>query len=295
MKRKVIQLGENTHVITLPTKWLRQFGIQKGSELDLTEAGNKLTVSTGGPRAISHAAADIRSANERTTRWILSSLHKQGYDEIELSYDSPAQAKLIEELLKDLFLGFAIVHKAEHTMTLRAVTAELDNQLDTILRRAFLVTLQHAEGLHNLLSKKESPAPLLSLEKQNNQLTNFCQRILCKKGHPNPLKTNFLYTITWNLEKISDEYKYLTEHFMNTPPVAKTLALLDETNQLLRAYYELYYQFSAKKLSDLSEQYNSLAERIKQELPSDPLALAHLLSIVLKTADFSASTYALHA
>ena len=296
MKRKVIQLGENTHVITLPTKWVRAYGISKGSELDVNESGSKLILATTAARAITSAHADLRGMSERALRWTLSSLHKQGYDEIELTLDTTHQATLIEELVRDLFIGFAIVHKTPHSVTLRAVSAELDEQFDTILRRAFLITLQHAEQLTDILSKgtmKDLPA-LLSLEKQNNQLTNFCQRILNKKGHPNPLKTNFLYVITWNLEKIADEYKYLTQHFTTAKPATHTLALLKETNALLRSYYELFYTFDVKKLTALSGQYQELTHDIKEKLASDPIPLAHLLAIVLKTADFSASTYALH-
>ena len=296
VKRKVIQLGEDTHVVTLPAKWARTYGITKGSELEVSEDGNRITLATNAARAINKTTADLRHATEQTLRWTLSSLHKQGFDEIELTLATAEQSTVVEEMLRDLFIGFAVVHKTTHSITLRAISAELDDQLDTILRRAFLITLQHAEGLHDALkhSKTEELTPLLSLEKQNNQLTNFCQRILNKKGHKNPLKTNFLYVITWNLEKISDEYKYLTEHFLNANADKKTLDLLLKTNTLLRGYYELFYAFDAKKLATLSDEYKTLEREIKKEITTDPLALAHLLAIISKTADFSASTYALH-
>lgn len=296
MKRKVIQLGEDTHVVTLPAAWARTYGVTKGSELELTENGNKITLSTSAARAIAKTSANLTNATERAIRWTLSSLHKQGFDEIELTLGAQEQATLVEEILRDLFIGFAIVHKTNRSLTLRAISAELDDQFDTILRRAFLITLQHANGLSDALKqgKNESLTPLLDLEKQNNQLTNFCQRILNKKGHPNPLKTTFLYIITWNLEKIADEYKYLTQHLMNSKPGKKTHAMLTSANALLRGYYELFYAFDPKKLAALSESYKQLEQDIKKEMHTDPVALAHVLAIVSKTADFSASTYALN-
>lgn len=296
VKRKVILLGLDTHVITLPAKWARTYGITKGSELDVIENGNKITLATHSARSISKANADLTHATERTLRWTLSSLHKQGFDEIELTLANTEQSMIVEELLRDLFIGFAIVHKTPHSLTLRAISAELDDQLDTILRRAFLITLQHADGLHEALhaGKKETLAPLLTLEKQNNQLTNFCQRILNKKGHANPIKTNFLYVITWNLEKIADEYKYLTDYLLTAKADKKTPGLLAKTNALLRGYYELFYAFDAKKLATLSESYKTLEREIKREMGADPIPRAHLLAIVSKTADFSASTYALN-
>ncbi|RJQ18710.1 phosphate uptake regulator PhoU [Candidatus Woesearchaeota archaeon] len=296
MRRKVIQLGEGTHVITLPSQWARTWGIQKGSEVDVEEHGSRIEIHTENTRTRKTAQADLRFVNERTTRWLLSSLHKQGYDTIELTLDNTAQAHLVSELVRDLFIGFTIVHTTPKTLTLRAITQEIDEERDTLLRRAFLITLQQGEQLHKLLRerKQKDLFPLLDLEKQNNQLTNFCQRILNKKGHTDPAKTSFLYVITWNLEKISDDYKYLTEHFTKNTPAQETTELLYETNKLLREYYELFYSFNAKKLSALADQYRALESRIKKELPKDPVPLAHLLSLVLKIADFSASTFALH-
>lgn len=296
MRRKVIQLGEGTHVITLPSQWARTWGIQKGSEVDVEEHGSRIEIHTENTRTRKTAQADLRFVNERATRWLLSSLHKQGYDTIELTIDNTAQARLVSELVRDLFIGFTIAHTTPKTLTLRAIAQEIEEERDILLRRAFLITIQQGEQLHELLTRKkrhELPE-LLNLEKQNNQLTNFCQRILNKKGHTDPAKTSFLYVITWNLEKISDEYKYLTEYLAKNPPEQETTELLYETNKLLREYYELFYSFNVKKLSALADQYRALESRIKKELPKDPVPLAHMLSLVLKIADFSASTFALH-
>jgi len=42
MKRKVSQIGPATLMVSLPSKWAKQFGVKKGSELEIEEKGNKL-------------------------------------------------------------------------------------------------------------------------------------------------------------------------------------------------------------------------------------------------------------
>ncbi|MBI4146505.1 AbrB/MazE/SpoVT family DNA-binding domain-containing protein [Candidatus Woesearchaeota archaeon] len=296
MKRKVIQIAGKTYVLSIPTHWIKQYGINKGDELEVTEKGPTLVVGTGKQRTIKTSSINSTKLDERALRWTLSSLHKKGYDQIELTLDDK-QHTIVEELIKDLFIGFAIVHKTKNTCTIRSVSQDLDDQFDTILRRAFIVTLQLAEQTHELAKESKPLQALLTLEKTNNQLTNFCERTLNKKGHPDTIKTSFLYVIIWNLEKIADDYKYLCQHLNKKKTNTQALMLLNETNKLLREYYELYYNFKLENLSTLAQKFKTLENKITRELEKneDPITLSHLHHIVLKIADFSASTAALNS
>ncbi len=299
MKRKVIQIADKTLVLSLPTDWVRQWGVKKGDELDVSESGPKLIASTTEYRPLKKGGVDVSNASERTLRWLLSSLHKKGYDEIEIKSDNPLHAVIIDNLLKDLFLGFAVVHRSGATCLIRSLAKELDDQLQVIVRRAFIVTLALADqSLETTKSKKfDGLKELVDLEKTNNQLTNFCERILNKKGLDEPVKTNFLYVIMWNLEKIADDYKYICEHLSAKRKISKeTMELYDRVNRLLRNYYELFYKFNVEKLSALSDEFKALSRDIETALSKgdDGIVLSHLYHVALKTVDFSASTFALH-
>src|SRR5574341_1820119 len=263
MKRKVIQIADKTFVVSLPTDWVKQWGIKKGEEIDVLEKGPRLIVSTAEPRQLRKKGIDVSSASERTLRWLLSSLHKKGYDEIEVHTENPEHAIIIDQLLKDLFLGFAVVHCSGSQCVVRSLSKELDDQLDVIVRRAFLVTLAMAEQSLQM-SKQKNVSELqhvLDLEKTNNQLTNFCERILNKRGLDDPVKTSFLYVIMWNLEKIADEYKYICEHIAKKKKIGKeTTELFEKVNGLLRKYYELFYKFDIERLSQLSDEYTTVRE-----------------------------------
>ncbi len=299
MKRKVIQIADKTFVVSLPNDWVKQWGIKKGEEIDMQEKGPRLIVSTAEPRQLRKKGIDVSNATERTLRWLLSSLHKKGYDEIEVHTDNPEHVIIIDQLLKDLFLGFAVVHCSGSQCVVRSLSKELDDQLDVIVRRAFLVTLALAEqSLQMAKSKKFGELQhILDLEKTNNQLTNFCERILNKRGLDDPVKTSFLYVIMWNLEKIADDYKYICEQLAKNRKIsAETTVVFEKVNGLLRKYYELFYSFKIEKLSELSDEFKKVKEEAEKTLAKSPDAviLSHLHHIALKTADFSASTYALH-
>jgi len=296
MKRKVIQIAEKTFVVSLPTSWIKQWGVKKGEELDVIENGPSLIISTEKARDIKKGSVDISNASERTIRWVLSSLHKKGYDEIEIKTDNKEHASLIDELLKDLFMGFAVVERSGSKCIVRSVSQDLDSQFDAILRRAFLVTLDMGERIvENCEKKSFELSSIVELEKTNNQLTNFCERILNKRGHSERIKTTFMYVIVWNLEKIADDYKYICKYLMKSKKIEKkSLTSFKKVNKLLRSYYELFYKFDIKKLSQLSEDLKNLRSEIEKEMSKDAILLSHLQHIVLKTADFSASTFAMN-
>ena len=44
MKRKVIKLADKTSVVSLPSKWIKNYKVEKGDELDLEEIGNSILI-----------------------------------------------------------------------------------------------------------------------------------------------------------------------------------------------------------------------------------------------------------
>ncbi len=211
MKRKVIQLAGRTMVVSLPCKWVKRCNVKKGDEIEVEERGREILLKTQAEPEAKRIEFDTRGQNERVIAWILSSLNKKGYDEIELVYDDIETVKKIQEVLKNLFVGFVIINQTKSRCTIKCVAKEVATEFDSTLRRAFLVTLTMGENISEALASNDikSLEGIKELEKTNNQLTNFCERLLNKIGHPSPEKTCFYYVIAWNLEKICDDYKYV--------------------------------------------------------------------------------------
>lgn len=296
MRRKVIQLANSTFVVTLPSTWVKEWGITKGKELYMQEQGPRIIMSTDHTKETKRCSVECENATERALRWVLSSLHKKGYDEIEMKID-PKHRGVLDEVLRDLFLGFTIIQSKGASHTIQAVSREFDNQFENVLRRAFLVTLEMGDVMAQVMESKnnELMSHVLALEKSNNQLTNFCQRILNKRGHEMSEKTTFYYVVIWNLEKIADSYKYIVQELAKGAQAGNdTKELLAKANRLLRSYYELFYAFKTEKLVALAEEFQKLRGVIEADLQKDSVIRSHIHHIVMKTADFSSSTFAIH-
>jgi phosphate uptake regulator len=263
-------------------------------------------LKTDGELASRRIELDTRNQNERAIAWTLSALNKQGYDEIELIYDNHQVLKQIQALLKDLFVGFVIINQTKSRCVIRCVTREAIAEFDVTLRRAFMVTLTLGENLSEALKANDlkSIESARELEKTNNQLTNFCERLLNKIGHQSQEKICFYYVIIWNLEKVADDYKYLCEILLK--PESKRfaasrefLALLDGTNSLLKEYYEIFYRFELARLSSLADKGRSLITEgtllFKSKQEEEIALAATLISLLNKILDFTASTIAINS
>ena len=300
MKRKLVKQGASALTVTLPYKWVKQRNLNPGDEVLIDERGQELVIRGHGESASQSIAIDVSALNKRAIQWFLSGLHKGGYDEIRIFYGGNAMAvPVIQEMVRELLLGFAVMEQTDTRCVLRMLAKDSSEEFDATLRRAFLVTLSMADSLLDLLRRKRfgEISQLTALEMTNNQLTNFCQRILNKNLYEGDHRTHFLYVIAWNLEKIGDIYKRLCAYFSSMSKVdAETIGMLGKITDHFRAYYELYYTFDDGRLSELAERRKEIAAAIEASLRSgskNAMVWAHMLSLLARCDDFSASLFTL--
>ena len=154
MKRKVIQLAGKTAVVSLPSKWVKKYGVLKGDEVEVEEQGHELIIRTKSVQKAQHVAVDIRNLEERAIRHVLSGLHRYGYEEIIIAYDEKNSLKVVNDLVKNTFIGFAVIEQTSKKCTLRNISSELQEEFDTALRRAFLVTLSLSKSTGEAINEK---------------------------------------------------------------------------------------------------------------------------------------------
>ncbi|MBL7050998.1 phosphate uptake regulator PhoU [Candidatus Woesearchaeota archaeon] len=302
-KRKLVKQGGSAMTITLPKSWVDKYGLKPGDEIDVEERGRMLSIGTNKEIKERTTILDTRKLNNRTIRWALSSLHKSGYDSIEVLFDDSNVMDIVNELVKNLFMGFAVVEQSTKRVLLKNISQDLESEFDVILRRAFLVTISMGESTLEFIKEKnfKNMKNLISLESTNNQLTNFCERVLNKKGAKDHRKTCFMYVISWNLEKICDNYKYICEFLVGKTNIKlnqETINFYEKSNKLMRNYYEIFYNFDIQKLSEWSEDRKELVKEGQNIMGRlDPInegVIHHIQNLIYQLADFSASTIAIN-
>ena len=207
MERKVIQLAGKTLVVSLPSKWAKKYGVSKGDTISVEEEGKTLLVRTSKGVDVKKVQLSLKGPDEFIKRSI-DVAYKKGVDELSMSFEIPKSKKAVEEVL-DSTMGFEIISQGEKTCTVKSVAKAVEEEFDNILRRVFLTLLSMADESYDAVSKSQFSrlSSIASSDKTINKLTNFCKRILNKKGYKEQKSNNYIYCIVWELERIGDEYR----------------------------------------------------------------------------------------
>jgi Na+/phosphate symporter len=207
----------------------------------------------------------------------------------------------VEEVLNST-MGFEIISQGEKTCVVRSIAKAVESEFDNILRRVFLTLLSMAEESYDAISKSQFSrlGSIGASDSTINKLTNFCKRILNKKGYKDQKSNNYVYCIVWEIERIGDEYKDIC-HWLGTAKKSKIsrniLQIYKETNEFLRNFYNLFYKFDSDNGVELTNKKKSLLKKCRELIPkisgADSVILHHLTNIITATYDIAGPYYAM--
>lgn len=258
MKRKVIQIAGSTQLVSIPRKWALRYGVSKGDELEVLEQANRIIISTDKDLATSNISIDTRKLNLNVVKWLLVSLYKGGYDEVELIFEEPEIIHQIQSLMGEL-LGFVVIEQTKNKCVIRNISKGVEEEFDHTFRRNFLVVLSLAKNTFEMLrdGHYKNLADVARLEKTNNQLTAFCHRILNKRGFKDLRKTSYMYVIIKLLEGAADKYREICNYVSDQKrkkykPSREIIGFFEDVNRMLDTYYQLFYNFDDSKIVAIS-------------------------------------------
>lgn len=249
MKRKLIQLAGKTLVVSLPSNWVKKYGLKKGEEIDLSEEDGRIILITKKNIQQNSIKIDIGNLNFSLIWRYIFAAYIKGADEIEINYKNKQQKEWAQQVA-DTLIGFALVKEQENFLLLKDVSGE-STEFDTILRRIFfMLSALSQEGLE-AIKKRDNPT-LIELKKKDfkiNYLVNFCLRYLNKKGYSDYKKAHMLYSTIRNLEFLGDEYSELFEKIAKDKlKIGKEfIKILEETNKMFEDYHKVFYKFETEK------------------------------------------------
>ncbi len=217
----------------------------------------------------------------------LCAVYKSGYDEVELQIGDGSSIKDLSRQMTAMLPGYEIVDQFSNTCVIKNISKGLDSEFDTILRKIFLITKTMASNtLTALKDKKISKLDdTLTYEETANRFCNFCERMLNKRGYKDAEKTSFVYNIIWELEKVSDELKYMNIYLLNKKNARLSPELLDifeNVIEMLNTFYEAFYKYDPKKIQKIAEMRKKLISELNnrfEDKKADPKIIHHLINM----------------
>ena len=257
MEKKLTAQGprsRKSYTVTIPIEWIKQQHLDKTRSVELEIVGNKVVIS----KCSDPERTTIIKEKEykKTIVKILQGLYRYGVSEIKIFFDTNNFLGDILDIVEKRLLGYEVVEQKKDYVIIRDIVGESTENFMTVFRRIFLLLMQ--------LSEASDPTEVSSLARTIRKFINYCQRILMRKGHADYRKTPIYYLILDRLEKIGDEFVWLSETKSSNPRIKELYSLLRSAYELFYTYNYEKYELSANKAYEMKNEIK-LKENIKVE------------------------------
>ena len=290
MKRKVVKHGPSTYIISLPSKWVKKYGVTKGSELDVAADEDRLIISSS-EQILKVRSVDVDVSNKlRLIEKIIGAIFRSGYDEVKIRYSTNEEHRKIHEVIGSNVIGFEIINEEKNNVFVKSVSRIDPHEFGPMLRRGFLFLISMSEdGLQYLTEKKFDDLLSIALRDNNiNKISDFCRRVINKFGSNEYTHNTTLYNIALSVERLGDYLKLIAEHCNKTRVVVSkdTLKLFQKVNEMLREFYECFYDFNLERIQKMMESKSEIAKISEQMICGSNKDETKLVMILKNVSDY---------
>lgn len=263
MKRKIVQQGYSTMMVSLPSNWVKKNNLIKGDEINIDAIENDLIVSTEEKKEVKKIInLNIEDVEPLRYRMILAAF-RRGYDIINIEYKTNSISDKIQQKVLPEMIGFEIIEQKKNSCIIAEVSKTTDEEFDNILKRSFYTIKNMFSDLIKSIENNEKDLDYIkTIDKNLNKYVHFCERILNKESQFTNDKILSLNYIVLNLEVLGDAIKDLSECIKNEKNIKKNeFELLKNTSIIFENLLSLFYNNSIDKTIEFSKKYKMLNEK----------------------------------
>lgn len=262
MKRKLVQLGEKSLLVSLPAKWIQLRGLKKGDEIDLKPIENSLLISPEIKIEKKSAQLKVTSENQHYIRMVLNALYGSGYDQLTIMFENKKQLKIIKDTIDAYYLGFDITTEKEDYLIIENITEPSQEKQEVLLRRVFLLIKESFE-LTNAGFKEEKYESLQSIENlknKSNKYNNLCRRQIAKQRLISE-KTYFYWELYSRLLVLQHTLCHLYQYLHESKKLkisTKTKTTFQQVSDFFDQTYHSFFKKDPNALQKIFDQSRNL-------------------------------------
>lgn len=257
-------MGGSTFVVSLPSEWVRKYGILKGDELEVEESGSQVVVKTEKKQVDTLRTYDFSSFSSLLSRAV-GAIYKAGYDEVKIIFRDQQQLEQIEKTLSRTCVGFEIVRQEKNFVIVKCIAPENPEEFDVSFRKMFFTLRMMFEALEEGFRTQNQHTFSSVIEKDDNanRSADFCRRIL-NRHTQSFADVHLYYYLVEELERLGDLNKKLASYALHneTPKDLEIVSLIHELLQYFQTFEQLFYDFSFEKVESFGVQHSHLQGRI---------------------------------
>lgn len=265
MKRKAIQLANQTLVISLPSKWVKQQNIKKGDEIDLEEEDEKLIIRGSFEPEMKTSSLDLKDYSSMIIYRQLRLLYRKGYDKLILKYKNPTQMNVLEDTIKNL-IGFEIVEQSKNECIIEDIAESQTKDIDKLIKRVIMLMMSMCEELQDDSKPLDSDRlkDIILTDKQINKFSDYIIRLINKNVIHKKIKKELLFFLALQLEIIGDRCKMVAEKIIDLNSEKNNFAFNKVTTDFLKETYKILGLFNSSLYKESEESLVKKIEEIRE-------------------------------
>jgi phosphate uptake regulator len=252
MRRKLIQHGPASLVVTLPHKWITAHKLKKGEEIEMTQERNRLVISLAGMPVKKRLTIDL--SGTRFLQRHLNIAYIQGYDEIELKKDKRTDYSEIRKAAAGL-IGFQVIDQDGSRLLIRSLS-EAIHEVDSVVRRLFHLFQAIAELAMLQARKGGQEKEIAEMNSMVDSLRFFCLRRINRQGYHEDAYSSYLVYIISMIEQACDGFNTLAS-LMHARD-RKAAGLLANLSGYIREMTVAFYRPDVRRLPALKRMHERL-------------------------------------
>ncbi len=215
MRRKIVQHGQSTLTLSLPSKWVKKNNVKKGQHLDVNVSEKGLFISLDKAK-YSEIELNLSDEKEWYVHRILSHMYTFGFDEIKVNYSNKKQLHLIRNSLKELN-GFEVVESKPNYCKIKSVTSIDSAEFDDTIKRVFWQILSQFDYFIDDINKNNysNCEESKEIHRVVIKLINLSKRLINKNILFGRVSSKYAYNLLTGLLNISRAITYAYDYSKN--------------------------------------------------------------------------------
>jgi hypothetical protein len=284
MKRKLVQQGAGTMMISLPSKWIKEHLLKKGDEIDMVMQSGNLLISKGSLNEKRIAEINLSGYAESSIRTLITNVYRSGYDGMRITFKDEKQFKIVNATLNHYLLGFEVMKKDEKKCLIENITEPAFDQFEVIMEKIIYNVGLLITSTKEKLQGKNPSMDYEDIVFKIYQYDNFCRRVIARKEQGS-IKNQLYWTFQTLLIHGQRELYHLHKSIEGKKYIASPsiLALLDDTDAMYGLIKNGYLKKDISLLEKMHEDekeiiYTKGYAALAKAKSNEAIVIYHLLS-----------------
>jgi phosphate uptake regulator len=285
MERKIVQHGDSTLTISLPSKWAKANKLKGGQFLNIEASHDKLIVSPK-VKHFENIETDLSENEEWYVGRIIRHLYTAGYDEITINYSTQRQLALIRKDL-ELLTGLEVIESKPPYCKLKCTVSIDESEYDALIQRVLWLVLSQFDYLiedykkASLSNYSEVREIFLTFSK----LCNLCRRLINKKNIYDSINSRYAYDFINGLIEISLYIGYSYEYAQKEKKIELTEKEFEFIQKVRDLYFELvnaYQNINVDRTRKFFESRHKMFDQVLELMKDKNPVIIHYFLIILR-------------